>query len=75
MNEKLIYLFLLGATKLLSARRLKLVQKENSLLERQKREDARRAKDEVSNTIFDEDKELIFLNLGKNQTERRREHG
>ena len=36
MNEKLIYLFLLGATKLLSARRLKLVQKENSLLEREK---------------------------------------
>ena len=40
-----------------------------------KREDARRAKDEVSNTIFDQDKELIFLNLGKNQAERRREHG
>ena len=27
-----------------------------------KREDARRAKDEVCNKIFDEDKDLIFLN-------------
>jgi hypothetical protein len=33
---KLIFLFLSGATKLLSARRLKLVQKENLLLEREK---------------------------------------
>ena len=40
-----------------------------------KREDARRAKDEVSHKIFDVDKKLIFLNLGKNQAERRGEHG
>ena len=40
-----------------------------------KKEDARRAKDEVKSEIFDEDKKIIFINLGKNQAERRGKHG